>query len=461
MTSNLETLFQNKKVVLLGCGISNNGTAKLLQAQGADVTLCDRQTREKLGAACGELEDAGIKLRLGPDYLDALDGADIIFRAPGFYWGSPSLSAARAKGKIVTSETEVFFDLCSCPIYAVTGSDGKTTTATLIAKFLEAQGRKVHLGGNIGTPLLCDIENIQAEDVAVVELSSFQLISMRRSPDVAVMTNLAPNHLDIHQSMEEYVSAKLNILLHQNAFSKAVLNWDNALTRSFAALVRGKLAAFSRETVPDRGAYLREDGTICMSEEGNTRELFHRDEIRLPGIHNAENYLAAITAVWPEVSLENLRKEAGSFGGVEHRLELAREAGGVRWYNDSKATTPGSTLACLNSFPQKIILIAGGYDKKVSFAPLAPKIVERVKALILMGDTAGLIEAAVRDCEKFDPDILPIFRAGSMEEAVDFAQKAAEPGDVVALSPASASFGMYKNFEARGRHFKEILNSLH
>ena len=280
---------------------------------------------------------------------------------------SPAPSKARELGKVVTSEMEVFFDLCPCKLYAVTGSDGKTTTTTLISEFLKAQGKTVHLGGNIGRALLPIIESIDEHDAAVVELSSFQLISMRKSPDVAVVTNVAPNHLDVHKDMDEYIAAKKNILLHQNAFSKTVLNMDNDITNQMSELVRGKLYQFSRRSIPNNGAYLSENGSIIMVNNGEQTEIMKASDIRLPGIHNVENYLTAISAVYDDVDRNNIVKVAREFGGVEHRIEFVREVGGVKYYNDSIATSPTRTIAGLNSFGQKLVVIAGGYDKKIPF----------------------------------------------------------------------------------------------
>ena len=463
-------MIKNKKIVMLGAGISNNELAILLQCQGAEVTLSDCQTRENLGDICDEMESSGIKLRLGENYLDALEDAEIIFRAPGFYYNHCALVQARADHKIVTSETEVFFDTCPCPIYAVTGSDGKTTTTSIIAEFLRAQGKTVHLGGNIGRALLSTVENISRNDAAVVELSSFQLISMRRSPDVAVITNISPNHLDVHKDMNEYIRAKFNIILHQNSFAKTVLNLDDISAakaediKALPEMVRGRAFYFSRKKTPENGTYLSEDGFLCAAQNGREKKLFHKDEIRIPGVHNIENYLAAIAAVYPEVDTENMRDAARSFHGVEHRMELVRNKNNVKWYNDSIATTPTRTTACLNGSDDNFILIAGGRDKKLSYDALALKILEKAKTLILIGESAPLLESAVqsaiRSNLKSEKNGFHIIHADSMERAVTEAQKLAKAGDSVALSPACASQDMYKNFEERGKHFKTLVKNI-
>lgn len=449
---------RGKRVAVIGIGVSNTELSKLLARQGAPVTVCDRRTRDQIEAAT-ELEAAGCALRLGENYLENLN-AEVVFRTPGMYFYHPALTALRERGAAVTSEMEVFFDLCPCKTIAVTGSDGKTTTTTLIAEMLRAQGRTVHLGGNLGRALLPEVFAMRPEDVAVVELSSFQLISMRRSPDVAVITNVTPNHLDVHGSMEEYIGAKRNLYLHQNAFSATVLGADNDIAASFAPEVRGRLRWFSLERPVENGAYLGEDGVLRYVCNGEVEALFPASDIRLPGMHNVANYLAAIAAVRDVVDAESIHEVARTFGGVEHRIELVREVDGVKWYNDSIATSPSRAIAGLKSFRQKLVVIAGGYDKKIPFEPLAPHVVERVRLLILTGDTADQIEAAVTAHPDYRPGSPEILRAESLEDAVRVAREKTCPGDVVSLSPACASFDRYPNFEARGRHFKELVNAL-
>lgn len=457
-TENFFEEIKNKKICFIGIGVSNKDVIKLFVEKGIITEARDKASRDSLGETADILEKAGATLKLGEKYLEDID-ADIIFRTPGMNWWTPALCELRRNGKAVTSEMEVFFDLCPCKKYAVTGSDGKTTTTTIISEFLEAEGKKVHKGGNIGRALLPVIEDIKADDVAVVELSSFQLISMRSSPDVAVVTNVAPNHLDVHKSMEEYIEAKCNILRHQNAFSVAVLNADNEITMDMAKLVRGELRLFSHLGPVENGAYLREDGMLCYCEHGKTTELFHRSEIRIPGLHNVENYLTAITATWGEVSVDTIREIAKNFGGVEHRIEFVREYEGVKWYNDSIATSPTRTIAGLSCFDQKVILLGGGYDKHIPYEPLAPHLINKVKLLILCGATASKIAKALQENSEYrgSPEI--IFTE-NLEEAISTAYAYAEDGDIVTLSPASASFDRYKNFELRGKHFKELVSKI-
>ena len=451
---------RGKKIAFIGFGVTNNDTVRMFLKKGLDVTVCDRKSRAEAGEIAEEFEKAGARLALGENYLETACNCDIIFRAPGVYYNIPELKAAREQGVVVTSEMEVFFDLCPCKIYAITGTDGKTTTTTIVSEILAKSGRKVHKGGNIGRALLPIIEEIDENDAAVVELSSFQLISMRKSPDHALITNIYPDHLNVHSSMEEYIGAKTNILAHQNAFSRAVLNMDNEETNKLSRLVRGDLYKFSRSKKPERGAFLDSEGWLCFTEKRVTERIVSKDEIKIPGMHNVENYLAAIALLYGEVPVKAIAETAREFGGVEHRIEFVRELDGVKFYNDSIATSPVSVIAGLNSFGRKIIVIAGGSDKKLDYNQLAEPINKFVKVLVLLGETADKIEAAVREYKNFDEKSCRIIRVKTMEEAVEAARNAAESGDVVTLSPASASFDMYKNFEERGRHYKSVVNAL-
>ncbi len=463
MDNKIKSFFEfinGKTIALCGIGGSNLPLIRLFGKYGARVLACDKREREALGENAELAEQYGASLRLGEDYLSDL-GADIIFRTPGMKFYMDELNSARENGVYVTSEMEVFFDLCPCKIIAVTGSDGKTTTTTVISEILKAKGYKVHLGGNIGRPLLPDIESISPEDVAVVELSSFQLISMRKSPDIAVVTNLAPNHLDIHKDMQEYIDSKKNIVLHQNAFGKAVLNLDNDISCSFRDDVRGRMYLFSRRSEVTNGAYMSEDGTIYMNEYGKKTEIMKASEIKIPGLHNIENYLAAISAVWGMADAETIRNVAMNFGGVEHRAELVRVLDGVRYYNDAIGTSPTRTVkGMLSLFDQKIILIAGGYDKHIPYDDMGKVVPETVKTLILFGATADKIEAATKAAPSYAQGNPVIIRVESMEEAVKAARENASDGDIVAMSPASASFDMYKNFAEKGLHFKRIVNEM-
>lgn len=458
----LQNLIQGKKVAFIGAGVSHKRCIEQFVELGAQVTLCDqKKSLEDFGAYADTLRRLHVRLSLGEHYTDGFAGQDIIMRTPGYEYYKPELQAALQAGTKVTSEVELFFELCPCEIVAVTGSDGKTTTTTLISKMFEAASRKVFLGGNIGAALLPQLADVTPEAVAVVELSSFQLISMRVSPKVAVVTNVTPNHLDHHKDMQEYIDAKRNILLWQVPPCRAVLGLENDITRGMEKDCKGEQVWFTRLHETDKGAFLREsDDTLCYAENGVVTPILPRAEVKLRGLHNVENLLAAIAAVWGRVPVEAMRQVGSTFTGVEHRIEPVRTLDGVTYYNDSIASSPTRTIAGLRSFNQKIILIAGGYDKKIPYEPLAPEILAHVKTLVLMGATGPRIEAAVRGCAGFDESALTILHADSMQHAVELARGAAQPGDVVSLSPASASFDLYPNFEVRGRDYKNIVNNL-
>ena len=452
-----KTFFENiagKKVAI--CGIGNNNLPVVLQflQAGAKVIACDKRTEEQLGETAVTLQEAGAELQLGDSYLDSLD-VDLILRTPGMKPYLPQFEAARSRGISVTSEMELFFELCEAPIYAVTGSDGKTTTTTIIAGLLDAGGIRTFVGGNIGRALLPYVHEIKANDAAVVELSSFQLTNMTQSPHVSVVTNVAPNHLDWHTDMQEYIDAKRNLIAHQTTGDRAVLNMDNEITAGFTKHTEGNVFSFSRRNPVKNGCWLAQDGTIFYSEAGEDTPIMNAADIRIPGVHNIENYMAAIAAVWGSVSVESIQRFAKAFGGVAHRCELVRERNGVRWYNDSIGSSPSRTIAGLKAFSQKVILIAGGYDKHIPYDPLGPVAAEKVKAAILLGATANAIEASIRTCSD-----LPIHRVADMIEAVNTAATIAGDGDIVFMSPASASFDMYPNFEVRGNHFKDLVNAL-
>ena len=450
---------RSRKVAVIGMGVSNTPLIRMLLREGIKVTVCDRSPREKLEDQAAELESLGAGLRLGEDYLDKIHKYDVIFRTPGLSPNTPQLQKAVEKGCELTSEMEVFFSLCPCPIIAVTGSDGKTTTTTLITEFLREAGHTVFVGGNIGKPLLPDVDGMTPQDLVVVELSSFQLMTMERSPRVAVFTNLSPNHLDYHHTMEEYTRAKMNIYWHQSPQDRVIFNADNDVTRSLSKNAPGAVTLFSRRQSLDEGVYLR-DNTIWLTNSMGSREVLPLSMIRLPGVHNVENYMAAIAAVDGLVPDKCVRAVAQRFTGVEHRMELVREVDGVRWFNDSIGSSPSRTIAGLRSFDKKVILIAGGYDKQIPFDELGEEIVKRVKCLVLTGDTSSKIRSAVEQASGYAPDRLPIREADDLSAAVVLAAQAADEGDTVVLSPACAAFDRFKNFIERGNAFKSIVNRL-
>ena len=449
---------RGKRVAVLGLGVSNRPLVRLLLQHGVDVTGCDKTPRDALDAGVLAMEQAGCRLQVGEGYLDNLQ-ADVVFRTPGMHPDRPELAQLRSRGAVITSEMEAFFAVCPCQIIAVTGSDGKTTTTTLIAQLLRRAGRRVWLGGNIGTPLLPEAAQMEPEDFAVVELSSFQLMYFPYSPHIAVVTNLAPNHLDVHKDMAEYIAAKENVYLHQQPGDVLVVNMDNEITDSFAAKARGTVRKFSRRGVPENGVFLQ-DGVIWRSRDGAREKILAQEQILLPGIHNVENYMAAIAAVEGFVTNEEIAWVAEHFGGVEHRIELVREKDGVRYYNDSIASSPSRTIAGLRSFRQKVILIAGGYDKHIPYDVLGPEICEHVKILITNGATGPKIRQVTLDAPQYRPGCPQLVEREDLAGAVQAAVELAQPGDVVILSPASAAFDQFKNFMVRGAAFKKMIAAL-
>ena len=455
LTEYLESL-KGRTVTVIGIGVSNTPLVEMLCKSGNRVIACDKKSREALGETAERLEAMGAVLKLGDDYLKDLE-AGVIFRTPGMRPDLPELADAVECGATLTSEMEAFFEVCPCPIIAVTGSDGKTTTTTMIAELLKAAGKTVHLGGNIGHPLLTEAGDMRKEDIAVLELSSFQLMTMSKSPKIAVITNISPNHLDVHKDYQEYISAKENIFTHQTVSDIAVFNADNAVTREESTRASGRVRRFSRLEELEDGVFLRGDEIIAR-HDGQERRVMTVSDIKLPGVHNIENYLAAISVVDGMVSDDIIRTFAQNFGGVEHRIELIRTRNGVRWYNDSIASSPNRTIAGLRSFPEKVILIAGGKDKGISYDELGPVVNERVKLLILCGATAGVIRKSTEEAANYAG--LEIIDAADYHEAVALADRFSTEGDVVILSPASTSFDRFANFMERGRVFKEIVHQL-
>lgn len=453
----------NKHVTVIGMGVSNTPLISLLLEAGAYVTVHDRKSPEQLGEMYEGLSDMGVSFQVGNDYLNNLSG-DYIFRTPGMHPNHPALSKAREQGSIITSEMEVFMRVCPCSIFAITGSDGKTTTTTLTCEILKNAGYTCHLGGNIGRPLLADVPFMTEQDIAVVELSSFQLMDMQCSPTAALVTNVTPNHLDVHKDMAEYIQAKTNIFTNQKPGATLVLNADDMVSQSFHPAAGVEVLYFSMQKAVQNGIYLQ-DGIIWYAENGDRRKIMDASEIRIPGAHNIANYMAAACLTHGRVSFENVREVAHTFGGVVHRLELVRTRNGVRYYNDSIASSPTRTTAGLRAFDQKVILLAGGHDKKIPYDSFGPVVCDHVKRLILIDanpndSTAPAIKASVLNAENYNPNELIIDTYDDFEKAVKGAAEAAQDGDIVLLSPASASFDIFQNFMERGNRFKDIVRSL-
>lgn len=447
---------RNKRVCVIGIGVSNTPLIELLLQSGICVTVCDRRSAQAIGDCAERIASMGAALRLGESYLDELD-FDVIFRTPGLLPTHPSLERARERGAVVTSEMEVFFALCPCRTIAVTGSDGKTTTSSIIAELLKAGGHRVHLGGNIGRPLLTQIPEMLPADVAVLELSSFQLHSISLRPDVAVVTNVSPNHLDVHPDFDDYVSAKKRIFANQTPDDRLILNMDNPYTAKFAGETRSRVSFFSRREMVRDGVFCRDD-TIYFARNYEVESIIPASEILLPGVHNVENYMAAFSAVDGLVSPEMCRAVARTYGGVAHRLERIRVLGGVTYINDSIASSPTRTIAGLRAMRAKPILIAGGHDKNIPFDLLADEICERCRALLLSGDTAEKIASAVQHSVFYDPLKLPVKLVPDLRAAIDEARAMARAGDIVLLSPACSSFDRFRNFAERGDLFRNIVN---
>ena len=447
---------QGKQIAVIGAGVSNMPLIGLLREAGLPVTVHDKKTADALGGQYEALCALGVATVLGESYLETLP-EDIIFRTPGLHPHHPVLEAARARGGVVTSEMELFFEVCPCQIIGITGSDGKTTTTTLVYEMLRHAGRTCHLGGNIGAPLLPNVSRMREGDIAIVELSSFQLMDMKSSPAIAAITNLSPNHLDYHKDFNEYVLAKTNIYMHQQPGDRLVLNLDDETSMRLPAEDNSVVSLCSMQRPVDTGAFLH-DGTLYLSYMGNSRALLAADEIRIPGMHNVANMLMAAAIVQGMCPDEDICAVAREFPGVPHRIELVHEKGGVKYYNDSIASSPSRTIAGLNSFAEKVILIAGGYDKHIPYDALGLPICEHVKSLILTGATAPKIQACVEQADSGEKPA--IHCAADLADAVKQAAAIARPGDVVIMSPASASFDAFKNFAERGDAFRALVQAL-
>lgn len=449
---------KEKTVAVLGMGVSNTPLIGLLLQHQVKVTVRDKNpdpTQKEL------FEKKGAFFVTGEGYLEGIT-EDVIFRTPGISPNHPSLKKAKEEGKQITSEMQEFFNFCPCPVIAVTGSDGKTTTTTLISQFLEESGKKVFLGGNIGMPLLCSLHDISPEDVAVVELSSFQLMDLRCDPVVSVVTNLSPNHLDYHGDMEEYVTAKTQIFKHQSPSHKVILNLDNAASQTLRPLISSEIQCFSRLTQEENATACLKDDVICLrNKEGCLVEILPLELIRLKGLHNVENFMTAILATSDFCSAEEIQNVTRNFNGVEHRMEFVREKEGVCYYNDSIGTSPTRTIAGLRSFQEPLILIAGGYDKGIPFQELGEEIHRHVKHLVLVGATASAIVSATEEATKSEGSVLQsVTVCQNLEEAIEKAMCLGESGDQVVLSPACAAFDQFKNFAQRGDFYREKVNKL-
>ena len=446
---------KNKKVAVVGIGVSNIPLINFLVELEAKVTAFDMKNESELGEVAKGFKDKGVKLELGEGYLDRLTGFEVVFKTPSMRIDCEALVRAKEEGAYITSEIEEFVRYTKGKIFAITGSDGKTTTTTITSELLKAEGYTTWVGGNIGTPLFAEIEKIKDEDKVVLELSSFQLMTMDCPVDIAIVTNVTPNHLDMHKDMEEYVEAKKNVFKYQDENGILIINDENYITKTLDKEAKGKVYRFSSVKTEGEDAYYK-DGALYL----DGKEVCKKENIIIKGMHNVENYLAAFLAVKDDVKIETMKKVAETFGGVEHRCEFVRELDGVSYYNDSIASSPTRTVAGLKAFEKPVILLAGGYDKKIPFEPLANEGCEKIKALVLFGLTKYKIQDAFKKLEEERNISIPTYIVDSLEEAVNKAREISEEGDKVTLSPACASFDMFKNFMIRGNKFKELVNNL-
>lgn len=452
--SEFKGFIKGKKTAVVGIGVSNIPLINFLIKLGAEVTAFDKKTEEKLGNTAVDLKNKNIKLELGEGYLDKLHGFEVIFKSPSMRIDSPAFTKARSEGAYITSEMEEFVRYCPAKVFGITGSDGKTTTTSIVYNLLKEQGYNTWVGGNIGNPLFSNIEEMKEDHKVVLELSSFQLMTMDSPIDVAIVTNITPNHLDMHKGMEEYIDSKKNIFKYQKEDGLLILNRENDITYSFFNEAKGKAELFSSKRIIENGAYYNE-GKLYLKE----KEICSKGDIVIKGMHNVENYLAAFLAVQNEVTIDTMKKVAMSFKGVAHRNELVREFKGVRYYNDSIGSSPTRTLATISVFDKPVILIAGGYDKNIPFEPLAEKGYDKIKALVLLGVTKEKIKKVFDEVIDERNLHLPIYMVDTLEDAVIKCREIAEEGDNVVLSPACASFDMFPNFEVRGEKFRELVNN--
>ena len=449
-----------RKVAIIGLGVSNIPLLDYMYEKKAKVTIFDERNIEKISKdIMDKITNYGFDFFLGENCLENLQGFDIIFRSPSCLPTKPELETEENRGAIVTTEIEMLMKMCPCKVIGVTGSDGKTTTTSLINEILSNAGYKTFLGGNIGTPLFTKLLEMKPEDIVVLELSSFQLMGMEASPDIAVITNITPNHLNIHKDYEEYIDSKKNIFKYQDENGILVLNYDNEITRKCKEEANGKVIFFSGKQKLDNG-FIVDDKVIKECEDKIRKHILNTNEVILRGEHNYENIATAIAATKTLVSIEDAVKAVREFKPVEHRLEFVKEINDVKWYNDSVSSSPTRTIAGLKSFDEDIVLIAGGYDKNLDYTPIAKPIIENVKTLILLGQTSGKIFDCVKEELEKQEKELPIYMCETLEETVKLAHKVAKKGQVVLFSPASASFDLFKNFADRGRQFKDLVNKI-
>ena len=449
-----------RKVAVIGLGVSNLPLLEYLYEKKAQVTVFDERTMDEIPSeTINKINTYEFSYSFGKNCLEKLNGFNIIFRSPSCLPTRAELQKEADRGAIVTTEVEMLMEMCPCKIVGVTGSDGKTTTTSLINAILKKAGYKTFLGGNIGTPLFTKLPEMEPNDIVVLELSSFQLMNMHISPDIAVITNITPNHLNIHKDYQEYIDAKKCIFKNQNEKGILILNYDNDITRECAKEANGNVVFFSSKVKLDNGFIV--DGEIIKECTDKVRKhILNTDEVILRGNHNFQNIATALAATKTLVDIDIAVRAIKEFKPVEHRIEFVKEINGVKWYNDSASSSPTRTISGINAFKENIILIAGGYDKNLEYAPLAKPVVDKVSTLILIGQTAEKIYDVVKNESEKENKKVNIYMCDTLEQTIEIAKKSAKKGDVVLFSPASASFDMFKNFADRGHKFKDLVNKI-
>lgn len=449
-----------RKVAVIGLGVSNLPLVDYLYEKKAQVTVFDERTIDEIPQnIITKINTYEFKYSFGKNCLEKLKGFNIIFRSPSCLPTRKELQEEADRGAIVTTEVEMLMEMCPCKIIGVTGSDGKTTTTSMINAILKKAGYNTFLGGNIGTPLFTKLPEIKPDDIVVLELSSFQLMNMQISPDIAVITNITPNHLNIHKDYQEYIDAKKNIFKNQDENGILILNYDNDITRSCAKEAKGKVIFFSSKEKLDNG-FIVDEEIIKECEDKVRKHILNTNEVILSGNHNFQNIATALAATKTLVDTDIAVQAIKEFKPVEHRIEFIREIDGVKWYNDSASSSPTRTLSGINAFKENIVLIAGGYDKNLDYEPLAKPVLDKVSKLILIGQTAEKIFDAVKNEADKQNKKIDIYMCDSLEQTIDIAKKTSKKGDVVLFSPASASFDMFKNFADRGEKFKNLVNNI-
>ncbi len=450
-----------RKVAVIGLGVSNIPLIDFLYEKKAKVTIFDEKNVDEIPSKImTKIKAYEFDYYLGKDSLKNLKNFVLIFRSPSCLPTRPELVEEEKRGAIITTEIEMLMKMCPCPIIGVTGSEGKTTTTSIIYNILKKAGYNTYLGGNIGTPLFTKLNKMRPKDIVVLELSSFQLMGMDISPQTSVITNITPNHLNIHKDYQEYIDAKKNIFKYQDENGTLILNYDNEITNKLEKEANGKVVFFSSKSRLENG-FIVEDNSIKECENGLRKHILYDDEIKLKGIHNFENICTALAATKEFVKTEFAADTIKKFKAIEHRLEYVKTINKVKWYNDSASSSPTRTIAGIKAFPKgKIVLIAGGYDKNLDYNPLAKPIVENVKELILLGQTSTKIKSAVKNELAKQKKSLEIHECKNLREAVQKAERVAEKGDIVLFSPASASFDMFKNAYERGTIFKKMVKEL-